>query len=206
MRNTILAMLGALTLSASAGAQMHRAQAVSLTAQQVTDIIRTRLAAEGVDVPDAHIQLLSRVAFSSERPALRVTSIEPLDHSRPSRRDLAEGVVPRYAVRMACSSTRECLPFYAVVSSPENLELSPAAPAVEQSAKVTRPDTPKAPAMVRAGSKATVVMTGDAARIEMTVTCLEDGSEGQVIHVSNPLNKQTFQAQVVSPGLLKGAF
>jgi len=51
-----------------------------------------------------------------------------------------------------------------------------------------------------------MIMNSAEAHIQMTVTCLEDGAEGQTIRVSNPMNHNTLQAQVVRTGLVKGAF
>ncbi|WP_160114975.1 flagella basal body P-ring formation protein FlgA [Bryocella elongata] len=205
MKTTMLAMLGGLTVSASAGAQMHRTHVFNLSAGQVTHVIEVRLAEQGVAINGARIEMLSRVVSSSEQPALHVTSILSLDHTRPSRKDLAAGMVPRFAVRVACDSSRDCLPFYAVVSMPAGLKVT-ATPVPKPQVIAKTQHVEAALPVVKAGSNATMIMNSGDAHIQMTVKCLEDGVEGQTIRVSNPLNHNTLEAQVVRSGLVKGSF
>jgi hypothetical protein len=206
MKTTMLAMLGVLTMSASAEAQIHRTHAFILSAEQVQHVIEARLVEQGVAIADAQIELLNRVVSSSERPDLHVTSILPLDQTRPTRRDLAAGRVPRFAVRVACTSARECLPFYAVVSMPVGASVARVAPASQSVQNAQTSPREVEPVVIKAGSRATMLMNSGDARIQMTVTCLDDGAEGQRIRVSNPLNHTTLQAQVIHAGLVKGAF
>lgn len=207
MKTTMLAVLGVLTMSASAGAQTHRTHAFPLSADQLQHVIEARLAEQGIAITDTRIELLSRVVSSSEQPDLHVTSILPLDHAQPTRKDLAAGTVPRFAARVACTSTRECLPFYAVVSMPRVAWVTPSSQPLHSASTPHAAAQIAAPAVViKAGSRATMLMNSGDAHIQMTVTCLEDGSEGQTIRVSNPMNHNTFQAQVVRDGLVKGSF
>ena len=65
---------------------------------------------------------------------------------------------------------------------------------------------PESKIIMRSGTRATLLMNDDRARIQISVISLENGIAGHTIRVSSLDRKQIYFAEVVSANLLKGRF
>jgi len=100
--------------------------------------------------------------------------------------------------RLECAQAGQCLPFFAFVRGPrpEAAESCQSAPNV----RAARPRLRKP--VVRAGDRATVVFRGPQVRLTTTVTCLDRGSEGDIVRVKNQ-DGRVFRARVSTASLLE---
>jgi len=119
-------------------------------------------------------------------------------------------------LRVACSPSKDCLPFYVMVkfevSAAERKEIAsrmarPIARAETFPTPVKKPERARAhkkPALTQAGGWASMTVEGGGIHIFTQVICLERGVEGQIIRVRNPESKRVLRAQVVGPGRVRG--
>ena len=59
--------------------------------------------------------------------------------------------------------------------------------------------------VVRAGSPAVLLLDSDHVHIRLSVICLENGSTGQKIRVESKDPRQTYVAEVIDGGILRGS-
>lgn len=180
---SVLALSAAMAIPA--GAAPGR---VSVTTEQVAAAI----SGTGVSVSAEQVTMLTDVATKSDSPALNVQSIEPWgDH--------------RMKVRMECSSRDECLPFYVSIRmNQKNGTMAAANLPIQQSANPRMSRDPNS-FVVRAGSRATLLLDGGHVHIRLSVVCLENGNTGQKIRVETKEPHQTYVAEVIDGGVLRGS-
>jgi len=58
--------------------------------------------------------------------------------------------------------------------------------------------------VIRGGDHATLILESPDSRMRLPVICLQSGVLGQRIRVASPDRKQYYEAEIVSPGMLKG--
>lgn len=147
------------------------------------------LAAEGVTMPASNISVPAGTAARRAQAELRIASIAA-----------ATGSAGRYWVKVECSDSGDCLPFYVTVESP-----TPLASGVRQVAtgKVLPQHHAGVPT-VRAGARMTLVIHGDRSVITLSVVTLQSGDIGDVIRVATPDHKQVLQGQIVNATELQG--
>jgi hypothetical protein len=148
----------------------------------------------GMPTDAQHVSLLTRVVATEPEPVLDVLSVETL-----GKRPLDEHSDVRLRVKLACHVTRECLPFYAIVSSavgPANILSAPGSPMWNPHIEIT----------MKAGTHATLMMDDQRSHIQVAVVSLENGIVGHRIHVASPDHKRTYVGEVVNEHLLRGSF
>jgi hypothetical protein len=157
-----------------------------------TEQVAAAISGTGVSVLPEQVTLLTNVVTKSDSPTLNVHSIEPWgDH--------------RMKVRMECASQNECLPFYVSVRMEQKNGAIAAANLSNQPAANARPNRDTNSFVVRAGSRATLLLDGGHVHIRLSVVCLENGSTGQKIRVESKDPRQTYVAEVIDGGILRGS-
>jgi hypothetical protein len=176
-----LALSAAMTLPAAA-APSHAA----ITTTQVAEAI----SGWGMNVSAEQVTLLTDVATTTDAPTLKVESMEPWGDNRMK-------------VRMDCATSQQCRPFFVAVNCNRQNAAQPSGPA-QSSAATSRPEPDSKSFAVRNGSLATLLIDGGHVHIRLLVVCLENGAPGQTIRVESKDPKQTYTAQVVDKGILRG--
>jgi hypothetical protein len=154
-----------------------------------------------MQIGDQQVSLLANVVATEPYPVLDILSIEP-----PSDRLSGERSATHSYVKLACHLPGTCLPFYAVVSWPEEAvgratNTSSASPAVKRAML-----KPNVAITMRAGTHAILVMDDNRSHIQIVVVTLENGVAGHSIRVASPDHKQVYLAEVVSAHLLRRSF
>jgi hypothetical protein len=180
----VASLLAAMDLSAVA-ASGHS----SITADQVAAAI----SASAMMVSPEQVTLLTDVVAKSSSPTLNVESIEPWGSHR-------------IKVRMGCANQDECLPFYVAVHFDQQGEAKSASSHFDQPSSVSsrQPQSQQA-FVVRAGSRAVLLIDGGHVHVRLNVVCLENGAAGQTIRVECKDPRQTYVAKVVNGGVLRGS-
>lgn len=181
-RQILLCTIGA-TLALPSLAQTNQ---YAITAAQVAQAI-TRT---GMQVTPAQVTLLSNVVAATPAPVLQVRSV-----NFESRH--------RITARLVCAESQQCLPFIVAV----RLKSQGRAPVAQPNASVPQPapvrSLPQRPA-VRWGSRAVLLLVAPHMQIRVPVICMQNGSVGQTIRVTSADHRETYSAQVVSSGFLRG--
>jgi hypothetical protein len=180
----VASLLAAMDLSAAA-ASGH----VSITADQVAAAI----SASAMAVSPEQVTLLTEVVSKTNAPALKVQSIEPWGSHR-------------IKVRIACADQEECLPFYVAVHFAEDNGAKPVTRISSETSSLNSPagQSPQTD-VVRAGSRAILLIDNGHVHVRLNVVCLENGAAGQRIRVECKDPKQTFIAKVISGGVMRGS-
>jgi hypothetical protein len=159
------------------------------------------LSVNGIQIADQQVTLLANVVATEPNPALDVLSVVPLGGRFPGKASGAHSLV-----KLACRLPARCLPFYAIVGSPEGTTAGASSPLNARAGSAAGELRPSALITIRAGVHATMLMDDDRAHIQVAVVCLENGIAGHRIHVASPDHKQIYVAEVVSANLLKRSF
>jgi hypothetical protein len=157
------------------------------------------LSESGIQTTGEQVSLLTRVVATEPSPKLDILSVEKLGNG-----PLAEHSV-RARVKLACHLPGKCLPFYAMMSSPQTAA-GPAIVASSASAFIDPRLNAKTEVTMKAGTHATLLMDDQRAHIQVAVISLENGMVGHRIRVATPDHKQTYVAEVVNARLLRGSF
>lgn len=156
-----------------------------------TSIIAAVISKAGVDTAPEQVSLLTEVVATTPAPILKVRSVEKLD----SHRLLA---------RLECENRDECLPFFVSIQVEQGIEAHGEA----AKASATLSDSTLQPSVrsivLRAGSLATLLLEGNHVHISIPVVCLQPGSLGQTIRVTDKNHRVVYSAQVIDGSLLKG--
>jgi hypothetical protein len=180
----VASLLAAMDLSAVAASGR-----TSITADQVAAAI----SASAMVVSPEQVTLLTDVVAKSSSPALNVESIEPWGSHR-------------IKVRMGCADQQECLPFYVAVHFDQQGGAKPVASYSDQALSASAPPNQNQRAfLVRAGSRAVLLIDGGHVHVRLNVVCLENGAAGQTIRVECKDPRQIYVAKVVSGGVLRGS-
>jgi hypothetical protein len=168
--------------------QSHLQERFALTAGQVAQTLSDR----GMPTTGEQVSLLARVVAAHPHPVLDILSVEPFAQGQPAP--------ARSQVKLACHVQGECLPFYAIVDRSR----STARPATSTTDLSTL--NAKSEIIMRAGTRATLLMDDDRLHIQVAVISLENGMAGHRIRVTSPDRKQVYFGEVVSASLLKASF
>jgi hypothetical protein len=158
-----------------------------------TEQVAAAISGTGMSVSPEQVTLLTAVVSKSGAPTLNVQSIEPWGDRRMK-------------VRLGCANQEECLPFYVSVHRDQKIGTTSNIAQSDQPAVITsrQNKSPKSSA-VRAGSRATLLLDGGHVHIRLSVVCLESGATGQKIRVETKDPHQTYIAEVVDGGVLRGS-
>lgn len=148
----------------------------------------------GLQIAPGQVSLLSNPVASTPGPRLTVRSIERWNDAR-------------MMVRMECEDPQECVPFFVGVRTKTANTATAAvnvmdrpAPAVTSSASRSSYTAP----VLRAGATATLLLEGNHIHIRLSVICLDGGSPGQTIHVTDPDRREVYTAQIIDGVTLEG--
>jgi hypothetical protein len=108
-------------------------------------------------------------------------------------------------VKLRCEDSRECLPFYVLVHGLDRVNLDAAHVAAAAPAAVPVAAANAEQNLMRAGDHATLILQSGDSRINMPVICLQGGLRGQTIRVASTDRRQSFEAEIVAAGILKGS-
>lgn len=185
MRHVLLSsMICALAVPAMAAPARH-----VLTEAQVAAAMN----GAGMQIKPSQVTLFSDVVTTSTDPQLTVRSIEPQNDQRA-------------IARLECADHAECLPFVVAIQLEKPGAAAGAAPAMLHSAAYSAPVVVSAQPLVHPGSNAVLLLDSGPVHITVPVICLERGSAGETIRVSDRQRRIFYRAQVVSGNLLKGSF
>jgi len=177
-RITILswALCSAVANPAAAASARH-----TLTAEQIAAAVSSN----GTPIAADQVTFFTNVVASVADPQLKVKSIDPAG----DRRVIA---------RLECARPEQCLPFLVT------LRTGGSADAVTPQVHVAAVSNAKPAPLVRSGSAATLRLEGPHTHISLTVFCLENGVEGQIIRAATHDRHQVFSVQVKGDGTLEG--
>jgi len=158
-----------------------------------TDQVAAAISAAAMVVSPEQVTLLTEVVARSDAPALKVESIEPWG-------------IHRIKVRLGCTDQDECLPFYVAVRFDQASGAKAASSHSDETPGVNfRTSQGPQSFVVRAGSRAVLLIDGGHVHVRLNVVCLENGAAGQNIRVECKDPRQTFVAKVVNGGVLRGS-
>ena len=193
MTSKWIAVLSIAAMSLTGWSQSQLQDHFALTADQVAQSVSKG----GIEVAGDQVFLLANVVAKVPYPALDVLSVEPLGDKWFGGRSGTHSWV-----KLGCHLPGECLPFYAVVSWPQE----PAGRATHQSIASPAALKPKKVITMRAGTHATMLMDDDRSHIQIAVISLENGIAGHSIRVTSPDHKQVYVAEVVNASLLRKSY
>jgi hypothetical protein len=184
----ILALiLSAVTALPAAAAPNHAA----ITTTQIASAI----SGWGMNVSAEQVTLLTDVMATTNTPTLQVESIVPWGDRRMK-------------VRLDCATSEECLPFFVAINgigqNAQNAGQPSSAGSDRSSIAALQPEPGSKSIAVRNGSLATLLLEGGHVHIRLIVVCLENGAPGQTIRAESKDHQQTYIAQVVDKGVLRG--
>jgi hypothetical protein len=150
--------------------------------------VAATISASGMAVSPEQITFLTEVVATTSAPALKLRSVEKIGNERLS-------------ARMECIQSEECLPFFVGIRiGPDNEERTAAIGTGYSLTGVT----PRAAAVVRAGTTVNLLLDGEHIHIRIPVTCLESGAPGQTIRVEDKGHRVFYTAQVVDGSAVRG--
>jgi len=193
MTSKWIAVLSIAAMSLTGWSQFQLQDSFALTADQVAQSVSKG----GIEVAGDQVFLLANVVAKVPYPALDVLSVEPLGDKWFGGRSGTHSWV-----KLGCHLPGECLPFYAVVSWPQE----PAGRATHQSIASPAALKPKKVITMRAGTHATMLMDDDRSHIQIAVISLENGIAGHSIRVTSPDHKHVYVAEVVNASLLRKSY
>jgi hypothetical protein len=193
MTSKWIAMLSIAAMSLTGWSQSQLQDRFALTADQVAQFVSKG----GIEVAGDQVFLLANVVAKVPNPVLDVLSVEPLGDKWFGGRSGTHSWV-----KLGCHLPGECLPFYAVVSWPQE----PAGRATHKSIAPPAALKPKKVITMRAGTHATMLMDDDRSHIQIAVISLENGIAGHSIRVTSPDHKQVYVAEVVNASLLRKSY
>jgi len=166
-----------------ASAVEHYAISANAVAETVSRI--------GVSVSADQITFPAAVVATTPVPALRIRSVEKLGDDR-------------LLARLECMNSDECLPFFVDVHVRQGSEAQIATIAADAQQYQPSNHARGGALAVRSGSMVTLMLDGDHVHIRMQAICLQGGSPGQTIRVTDTKRRLVYQAQVVDASIVKG--
>jgi len=148
----------------------------------------------GLAIAPAQVTLLSTPIAATASPRLTVRSIERWNSQR-------------MMIRLECEDPAQCVPFFV------NVRTDPNATGAKPSARNTTgrplqiesfPRPSYASPVVRQGSPATLLLEGVHIHIRLSVICLDSGSPGQTIRVTDRDHREVYTAQIIDASTLAG--
>lgn len=179
-----------------------------VTSAQIVSAMQNR----EMSTRNVQVRLPGPITSSVADPALEIQSVSQIN-SHEMR------------LRIACLERADCLPFFVVVTSTDELASSSlpvksapptvgtehpsslvknSAEAISAQSVSSKSATSGEPPILRSGAPATLGFDGDHLHVRVEVICLQSGAAGDKIRVTTPDHKQIYVAEIVAPTLLKG--
>lgn len=158
-----------------------------LTAAAVAEVIGR----QGIYLTPDQIDLPLLLTAGVSDPRLRVSGAELLPGDR-------------VRVRIACASSRECLPFFASFHFDKTASSSEILATLNSSSTPEQPIKSEGTTVLRPGDHAVLLMEGDHMRISLPVVTIDSGKVGSEIRVSSLDHKHLYQGRVLSAEIIKG--
>lgn len=155
---------------------------IAVSQELVADTFR----AAGTEIAPAQVHLLAAVTARAGA-TLRVAKVV----AAPGGKLLA---------KLACRSSRECLPFYVLLDASNDGESGASNPQLK-----SLPGKPTEQPLVARGQPVTLIIDRTDSRISLSVICLEGGVHGQTIRVASPDRKRIYTAEIVSSTMVRSA-
>lgn len=153
-------------------------------------LIAATVSKSGVEITSDQVTLLSQVVATTSAPLLRIHSVEKLGSDR-------------LLARLECEKSEECVPFFVSLQVGQGSEAQAAAAAKLLPAVLPQRIRPNSAAL-RGGSHATLLLDGTHIHISIPVICLQSGSPGQTIRVTDTNRRVVYTAEVVDGFVVKG--
>ena len=167
-----------------------RAEAVAHGVPVTVDEVEAAIQETGVDVSPVQVVMLSTVVAKSNVPSLKVQSVGP----RSAHQDI---------VRLTCSTSDECLPFYVAVNHLDDTVEAKSTPAAGLQSNSISSKPMQAPIAIKSGSHARLLIDSGRIHIQISVTTLTAGAVGDIVKAQNADHK-TYWAKVVDGETLRG--
>lgn len=181
-RPMLLAVLfAAVSLPAFAGARSY-----PITQKQIAAAVTDG----GLQVSANEVSLLANVVATVRQPVLRLSSVQPAANHL-------------LIARMECANAEQCIPFM-VALRVNGIAPQTAVKDIEPRPRPYRPANRPVTLLVRAGSRAILLLNGPHVHIRIPVICLENGTMGQTVRAANPDRSQYYTVRVAGDQLLKG--
>ncbi|MBI3476211.1 MAG: flagella basal body P-ring formation protein FlgA [Acidobacteria bacterium] len=189
IRTSQLAIGICLLLGGSYSLRASTSMSSMLTARPIVEALHNA----GVEAKAGEIEFVGSVPASDTDAVLRVTGW----------RKLNTGTV---WVRLVCRRAQDCLPFFILLHPAEkgivpSFSILPDSKTQSGSIRKTL-----SPSLIRAGSRATLLLKSGPASIRTSVICLESGERGASIRVRNVATKRILAAQIVGRGLVEARY
>lgn len=145
----------------------------------------------GVNVSPDQISLPADFMATTPTPMLKVRSVEKLDNKR-------------LVARLECANSDECLPFFVAIHLDQGSESEIAAIASGTSQSLPIAQQTGGGLAVHSGASVTLMLDGDHVHIRIRAICLQGGTPGQMIRVSDTNHRLIYLAQVIDASDVKG--
>ncbi len=144
------------------------------------------------ELAGAAMELPMKVEARSEEPGLLAGRLEIVKVSAQS--DALEWSQGR--VRLRCAEPGVCMPFYVLVHVPAMAK-----------AVTTKPqnDTTSVPAVLRNGTRVSLLIDSGRLHLRIPVTCLQGGTAGNMIRVAALAHGRIYQAAIVDGSTVRGS-
>lgn len=151
----------------------------------------------GIEAESEQVEFVGTVPASDSVAGVRITGWRKLN---------ADTVW----VRLMCRRAQDCLPFYILLHPSDRAAIPTVGTPVLASQFAVNQLTPaqkkRTASLVRAGSRAVLLLSNGAAHIRTAVICLESGERGGRIRVRNLATKRILSAQIIDRGLVQAWF
>jgi hypothetical protein len=176
----LVVLLGAATaLCSQSGAYPSH-----VTEQDIVNAMREK----GIVIAPAQVKMLTTIPVREQHPLLEAVKMEAIYSDT-------------YRVLLRCADRSACIPFYVALNglgSDQQVRLSVPGKRTSFSQSLE----PGVPVMKR-GSTATLEIVARDMLITVPVVCLQSGRQGEQVKVSLIDHSRTYQAEIVSSGLLR---
>jgi hypothetical protein len=167
------------------------AQTISERTRVSEDRMLSALDSFHLPVHKSQVQLLSAVSAKSGQANLQVVGVQCWNN----RDALA---------RFRCAKSGDCLPFYVVLHWPTSQDRDLALAGLNLNR--TAHSSGRKEMLVRAGQKATLLVSDRKFQATAPIICLESGSQGQKVRIATLDHKRIARAEVIDRGVLRGSF
>jgi hypothetical protein len=199
MKVAITTILFLATSGISVRPQVPIPQHYAIGTTQIVSSVVQAFADNEIQITDGQVTVPTHPVAIETDPILDIASVEPL-----TKQIRSHSVETTVKARVVCHKQGACVPFYVLVTLPDSMSVRKFR--TVSSDNLVRHDLGSAQFAMHPGGHATLLLDDDRAKIEIPVVSLENGSEGQMIHVTSLDHRHVYLAEVVSATVVKGRF